>query len=571
MNEIRKINRLKNITDFKEVEEILQKKLDNYPQINSREEFPDKWLFKDMKKGIDFIVEAISNNKKIVCITDCDADGQNTYYLFYQYFRDVLKYENVELVLAQRSDGYGPLPKHVMEHPADLYITSDHGITAKEFVEFALRSNPNTKVFITDHHEVDNENWPLWQTNKPQDEERVAIVDPMQKDCPFPDKNISGTVVLFFMLQALTETYKINIDIYEKFLDSIAFTTISDVMKVNQGLSRFFIKDFFNEKILKMDKQYLKVFLEECDLNEETPPTAEDIAFKLAPVCNACNRLTTAADAVNFLIQDDKNNSLEWWNYINGINNLRKEKQQKLLDYVEYRFKDYFPNKQNNFKFILVPGQFNKEAQGLLGIVAGRLSDKYKVPCIVLNLNEEKTRFSGSGRSVGTVDILSVFKQKKFEKFIGHLGGHKQALGIGVHASKINEFYKLALEEFAKLPQEQFMTQKKAIGFIDIKNISEDLIHSIKKFEPFGHWFQKPVFVTQAKVKKATEIGKQKNHLSMTVTDEKEMISFKALWFFHETTPKEGESVYLYFYPEFETFRGTTKISLKVSRIVPII
>ena len=581
MYEIDKINRLPVFETFEEIENILQAKLDRFPQIENLDEFFSKynhWELKDMKKGIDLMVGTMSQGKKIFFVHDCDADGAFTYYLTYQFFSKIFNYQNIELIVTRRQDGYGFLPVHVTEREVnlgDLFITTDNGITAKEATEYALRAGAN--VIINDHHTPDYEkNWPLWHSHKPEEESRVAIIDPCQTDCEFgkKDMNISGTVVLYYMYQALAETYKLpcaGLELYETFLPALAITTISDVMKINQGISRFLVKDFFNnKKYLNTPDQFFKTFLNERDLGINNPANAESIGFGFSPLINATNRLTTINDSLNFLIQESEEYSKQWWDYISGINDTRKEKQQKLLDYVEYRFKDYMPTKKNGYKLIMIPGQFNQEAKGLLGIVAGRLSDKYKVPCIVLNLNEEKTSYSGSGRSVGSIDILSQFRKEHIFKFLTHVGGHKQALGLGVKANDLEEFFKVVQEEFSKIPDHQFMSDKKATGFIDIKNINEDLITTLDKFEPFGHYFYKPVFVTKVLVKTATEIGKQKNHLSMQVQDENQMLTFKALNFFHEFTPKKGDIVYIYFYPELETFRGSTKLTLKVSKIVPI-
>jgi len=578
MQEIDEINRLHKFETFEEIEKILQRKLDNYTQV-TKEDFwsYNHWDFKDMKKGINLMVTAMASGNKLNFVCDCDCDGAFTYYLLYKYFSKYLSYSNIEFIVTNRKDGYGFLPKHVLDRTVqkgDLFITTDNGITNKEGVEYALRAGAN--VIINDHHTPDYEKvWPLWHSHKPEEESRVAIIDPCQTDCPFgkKDMNISGTVVLYYMLQALSETYKLPCfgeELYESFLPGLAITTISDVMKVNHGLSRYFVKDFFNNgKYKNTEDQFFKTFLKEKDLLTKEP-VAEDIAFGFSPLINATNRITTIDDSINFLIQTDQTNSLEWWNYISSINDTRKEKQQKLLDYVEYRFKDYLPNKTNNYKFIMIPGQFNQEAKGLLGIVAGRLSDKYKVPCIVLNLNEEKTAYSGSGRSVGTINILEQFRKPGINKFLTHVGGHKQALGLGIKFNDLEEFFLEVQKEFASLPSNQFMSRKKATGFIDIKHINEDLITMLDKFEPYGHWFYKPDFVTKATIKTSTEIGKQKNHLSMTIQDDNKLLTFKALNFFHEYKPEKGDQVYLFFKPEFETFRGSTKIVLKVSKVIPI-
>ncbi len=546
---------LRHFEDIADIENILQKKLDAQPQITSIEEMPDPLLFKDMEKAVDIFAEAVAGNKKICFVLDSDMDGLGCYTQTWFFFKKYFPYGNLTMTITNRKEGYGFLPLHVDKFPADLYITADNGITAKPAVDAAKAIG--AKVIINDHHLHDPEVWPLGAD---------AVIDPHQPDCQFPYKEVSGSVVLWYFFKAIANKYRLDIDSYNEFLGELALTTLSDVMPVDRHLNRFFVTDYLvNQKIKQSPRAYAKTFLE----TKNTDPTAEDISFGFTPLINATQRITKADDGANFLIQEEAGQSQQWFEYLNGINDIRKERQQKLLDYIEYRYKDYLPRKgvggaRDNLDFICIPGNFHKEYKGVLGIIAGRLAEKYKKPCIVLNLNEESGIYSGSGRSVGDINILGMFRDDDIKPLIEHVGGHKVALGIGVHKDNFDEFYKIIVGKAAGISADLFKPKVSSMGYMDINKIDIDLYHRLQKFEPFGEKFPRPALTTRVLIKSTNLIGKQKNHMTMVVQDVNKMLTFKALWFFHDSVPDAGEEYYLTFKPDIDTFRGSEKLSLRV-------
>ena len=541
--------------DITEVENILQRKLDAQPQITSQDEIPDPLLFKDMGKAVDIFAEAVAGNKKICFVLDSDMDGLGCYTQTWFFFKKYFPYSNLTMTITNRKEGYGFLPLHIDKFPADLYITADNGITAKPAVDAAKAIG--AKVIINDHHLHDPEVWPLGAD---------AVVDPHQPGCDFPYKEISGSVVLWFFFKAIADRYHLDIDSYNEFLGELALTTLSDVMPVDRHLNRFFVTDYLvNKKIKDSSRAYAQTFLE----TKNTDPTAEDISFGFTPLINATQRITKADDGANFLIQEEAGASQQWFEYLNGINDIRKERQQKLLDYIEYRYKDFLPRKgtngaRDNLDFICIPGNFHKEYKGVLGIIAGRLAEKYKKPCIVLNLNETAGTYSGSGRSVGDINILGMFRDDDINHLIENVGGHKVALGITVKKENFDEFYRIIVGKAAQISSDLFKPKISSMGYMDINKIDIDLYHRLQKFEPFGEKFPRPAFTTRVLIKSTNLIGKQKNHMTMVVQDVNQMLSFKALWFFHDSVPDAGEEYYLTFKPDIDTFRGAEKLSLRV-------
>jgi single-stranded-DNA-specific exonuclease len=160
-----------------------------------------------------------------------------------------------------------------------------------------------------------------------------AIIDPYHPEDNFPYKDISGSFVLWFFIKALIDKYNIPIDPYEEFLPEIALTTLSDVMPVNKHINRFTVKTFVDKfcDSNECHREYLNTFREEVNAR----PTAESFSFGLVPMINATQRITKADHGAYFLISKTKEDSKKWFEYIQGLNNARKERQQTLLSYIE--------------------------------------------------------------------------------------------------------------------------------------------------------------------------------------------------------------------------------------------
>jgi len=547
-NEIRQFN------NVEEVAAVLQKKLDNHFQITSHEEIPSPMLLKNMDKALKLFFEAIKEHKKIVIITDSDMDGLGTFLVQWKFFEEIYNYDNVEIHITNRNEGYGFLPIHVDRYPADLYITSDNGITASEAIEAADKIN--AKVIITDHHQIDPEKWPLYTK-----EEMFTVIDPWIPGDEYPDKTISGSLVTWLFYKAIANKLDIKKDVYHNFLAEMAITTISDVMPIDRGFSRFVVKDFLvNKKFNNSDRQYIKSFLE----LKNNQPNAEDIAFAFVPMMNATQRITTAEHAASYLLADEEKLSHEWLNYISQLNEIRKERQQALMSYIEKNYKEYLPNATNNLKIIIIPGKFHDQYKGVLGIIAGRLAEKYRVPAVVMNYSESKDLYSGSGRSVGDINILDLFRNEDLKPAIHHLGGHKQALGIGIHKEQFDMFYNKLKELSSLIPEDKFLPIVKTSGYIDLKDLNIDWYKRLEDFEPFGHMFPRPNFISEVIITKVTKIGKMKNHMIVEVRDTNKNLIFKGLWFFHEFEPVVNNKYYMVYKLDIDSYKGSESLSLRV-------
>jgi len=509
---------------------------------------PSPYDLHDMVEGVDLFEKTVNDNKKIKCVCDSDCDGVNTYKLFYDFFT-IFPYTNLELVITDRKKGYGFQPYHVDEDTS-LYITSDNGITSVEATKAA--NSKGAKVIICDHHQPDLDKLGLPQA--------AAIIDPYHPDCTFEPKEISGTFVLYFFIEALIGRFDIGVDAFDMFLDSIAITTVSDVMPLSVPLNRFVVKTFVDKfcQEEKSKQPYLNAFRSEVN----DSPTAESFAFGLIPVINATQRIKTADLAALFLISTEED-SVPWFNYIKSLNDERKERQQTLLTHIEKYYKEYISK-----PFIIIPGKFHSEFKGVLGIIAGRLAEMHNKPCIVMNYNPDKKEYSGSGRSIGELNILGVLRNNSN---IANVGGHKQALGITVKEDVFEAFYNQVQEEIVKVPSNILHPPKKPFGFIPINKLSKEFYDALFNLEPFGHKFKKPVFATTGVLKTARLVGKQKNHLTVTITDKKGLVKYKGIQFFTTETPETGKEYIFHFKFDLDNFGKSDNIQLMIDKIEPIV
>jgi len=558
---------LKTITTLDELDKLLSTRILDY-KIKTYQDFKDlitNCQDSELDKAVDLLFNFIISKKKIVGIHDSDVDGLSTATLAYRFFKNFIPY-GIKIEITDRKQGYGFLPLHVENNlDADLFYTADNGITS--FDACIKAKELNKKVIINDHHQPEEIN------GKKELPQADAIVDPFREDCNFDFKEISGTVVFFIMLWKLLIKFNLENrldDFYKNSIDILALSTLSDVMPLNNSFNRFIVKDFIENHL---NEDYIAEYIKTFKRIHNDSPLAADFSFTLIPALNATQRMASPVYGFHFLIQEAPQESEKWFNYLFDLNESRKAKQQELLEYIEKYYKDWIKDK----KFIVIPGNFKKEYEGVLGIIAGRLAEKYKRPAIVLNLKDDT--YAGSGRTVGNINILEIFRdiREENEDFFTHLGGHNSALGLGIKKDKLNEFYIKLQQYMEKFDEKDFISKKKPDFYIDLNQVSilnTDLYYELLKWEPFGHKFPKPIFSTHCFIGNKRIIGKNKNHLVLDLTDEKRLIHLKGLWFFFdpeiEKKLNSGDKINVIWQPDLDSFNGQENLSLRILDIEKI-
>lgn len=514
--ELRAYNSLPDAT-----EEFLEKYLTEKCEetITSQSQFPDPFLFKGMVEAVNLFIWAIKNHKRILCVSDSDCDGVGTFMVFTEFFK-AIGYQNVEFFIVKRHEGYGFIPKNIHDRQIkpDLVITADNGITSNDAVD--LCNQMGIFTIITDHHQV------AAHKGVPK---ANAVIDPHQPGCGFPLKEINGTFVLWYFFKGVMNTMQLPFRDYwfDMMIAELVLTTIADVMPLKH-INRFIVK-YGLPKFFWSQRSWVKVFVE-----GRKEITAEDLSFGLIPSINAAARLADALDAANYLFSPTYGAAKQWLSYLQDLNDNRKARQEALDKEIGTNYAAWLEQ-----PFIIVPGQGERFHKGILGPCSGRVAEKFNKPSIIMTLSHDGKTYSGSGRSVGEIDLLGIVKTSPNIN-LDKSGGHKAACGVTVPVEKFQAFWYDIQTATQGIPKEAYRPKLEAIAKLPIGLVSDEIYLLIKKFEPFGEGYQKPAFATEGIFKDIKLIGKLKNHMKGFIEDGfGGRVPF--MWFFFNEQIKSGE------------------------------
>ena len=472
------------------IKQILSNRIEELSASN----LPHFLLLNDIELAAKRIVKAIENNEKIVIVGDYDVDGVSSAAVMKLFFEKIGV--DIEVVIPDRfEEGYGLSLKLLERIKADLIITVDNGITSFDAADECKKRGID--LIITDHHT------PLIIGRREKVEgrrdeivlpEALAIINPKLSN-DFPFKEICGAEVAWYLSAAIKAKMKLKIDLKE-FTDILALAIIADIMPLthmNRALVIMGLKRL--NKALKPFSRALKRFF-----NKEF--NSEDIAYQIAPRINAAGRIAHAKVAFEFLTSKDEEEAFKALLELDRYNNLRKEIEKKSVEKIEIDKKD---------EFILVKGDYH---EGVVGIVASRLVQKYKKPAIVFHKNENILK--GSGRSLGNIDIFELINECK--ELLDGFGGHKMACGVSV---KEENFYKLKEKLnnlIKKYEKKDFFIEDYVIGELPFSEIDIELLDILKSFEPFGEANPKPKFKASAKIEHIQNL--KDNHFKLILSQD---------------------------------------------------
>jgi len=442
--------------------------------------------FKDIQKASQRIKEAISKNEQITIVGDYDVDGVVSTTIIVDFFRKIGK--DVNYIIPNRFEhGYGLSPKIVDMIQEGLVITVDNGISA---CEAALRlKEKSIDLIITDHHTVGEE--------LPK---AYAIVNPKQNDCYFPFKEICGAQVAWYLCAAIKKELNLDINLQE-FFDLLCVAIIADIMPmtslnytmVRQGLKQ--IKTSKRPAFVKINEMMQKEFY-----------VSDDVGFTIAPKINSAGRMDDASVALSFLLSNtvyEANDSLQM---LEELNCYRKTLQEEISQKA-----DNATDPKDNA--VIVWGESWHE--GVIGIVASKLSNAYKKPAFIFSIKDGIAK--GSARANANINLHSIISQTS-DLLIG-FGGHKNAAGLSLKAENLEEF-KTKINSFLNVEPEELHIEHDVLGELDIAEVDIEFLSIIEKFEPYGLENHRPIFkVSNSKIIKSQLFGRDRNHLKLTLNN----------------------------------------------------
>ncbi len=508
-------------------------------------DFCSPFLFQDMEKAVKLIENSIENNERILIFGDYDLDGMSgTAVLFL-----TLKHlgANVSYRLPCRDDGYG-LSKFFIEeafnNQVKLFITTDCGVSNLE--EISLAKQLGITTIITDHHSVGDE-LPVAE----------AILHPLVKNEPFPDKDLTGAGVAWYFCRAMLQKKygEKKSEAMEKELLEIALLgTIADCGAL-QGENRKIV--MIGLEKIKTTKNNALLKLIEISGSKKESLTAETIAFFIAPRLNASGRLAHPRISLELLLGNAER-AME-------LEELNKKRQKLVEGFLEEAMTQI--QEQEDSPALLVgskdwPG-------GIIGLISGRLAEQFGKPSIAFEIKKDK--ITGSCRGPQDFDIATTLKeiQKKNPEFFYGCGGHAQAAGLSLYPEHFESFcseYRVVVNEkrgdTPPLPTIEYFGEIK-------KEISTDEIKDLQKAQPFGIGNPFPSFLfSSVTILKVRTVGSDDQHLSLYLQSPfSQQPAFSAIWFREGdkfSDLEEGMQIDIVAVPEINVWKDQEKISLKV-------
>jgi len=456
---------------------------------NSADTLHDLKLFKDMDKACDLLIEALHAQSHILIVGDFDADGATSTATLMQGLA-MFGFAHLDYLVPDRfSLGYGLSPAlaaQIVQLKPDLVITVDNGISCIAGIDIVKAAN--IKVLVTDHH-LQGETLPNTD----------AIVNPNRHDRSFPSKSIAGVGVAFYLLIALRSTLREQNHFAQQpmpnladLLDIVALGTVADVVAldannrtlVHQGLAR-----------IRSGKTRpgITALIEVANRNASRL-SASDFGFSLAPRLNAAGRLDDMSLGIACLLSTDINQARRIASELDSLNFARREIEQG-MQHEAQAVLDKLAFNDDNIPDAICLYQEDWH-QGVIGILAGRLKEKYHRPTVIF-AGGENGEIKGSCRSIEGLHIRDLLEglSTADPHLISKFGGHAMAAGLSINEQQFSEFkHAFDTAVSAQLSEES----KRCIVFTDGELPNEcftmDFAQQLKQAGPWGQQFPEPVF-----------------------------------------------------------------------------
>lgn len=478
----------RNLKEFNEIEEFLNPDFKYFENAEN---------YKDLKKGCARILDAINKSESIIVYGDYDVDGVTSISQFIMLLKKAGA--NVDYYVPEReAEGYGISEDFIEklknnEIKAHLIITVDCGITEIEKVKQI--KNLNRDVIILDHHQC-----------KEELPEADAIINPKQKDCPSKNKHLCAAGLSFKFLIYLNSYLKIE-NIENTLLELACLGTIADIVDL-VGDNRIIAKNGLN-KINNTKIMGIRKLIDVAGIGDKEIESYH-IGFIIAPRINAAGRMDTAKKAVKLMLTQDEQEAEQLALELESLNELRKQTEGAIFDEAVNKIETDFLYKKN---VIVVCGENWHE--GVLGIVASKLTEKYEKPSVVISVKDGVGK--GSARSLEYLDIFESFKA--VESYIVKYGGHKLAAGLTILENNINIFTNELNNYIQDTCIEKGKKEIEVDAFIEVSDINFELYDEICSFEPFGAGNPKPVLaLKEVNLRNIRKVGKNGNHISFMLS-----------------------------------------------------
>ena len=517
-----------------------------------------------VEKAVSLLVEAIAHNKKIIVVGDFDADGATSTALSIMSLRMMGSTKHDYLVPNRFNFGYGLSPEIVevaAQQQAEVIMTVDNGIACFAGVEKA--KSLGITVIVTDHH-LAAESLPIAD----------AIVNPNQPGCGFLSKNLAGVGVAFYLMLALRAELKSNgwfeqqglsVPNLATLLDLVALGTVADVVPlddnnrilVHQGLQR-----------IRSDKcrPGIQAIIDVAD-RQRSRLVASDLGFVVGPRLNAAGRLDDMSLGIECLMTDDPARARQIAVQLDSLNRERREIEGSMQQEAVKALEELnLEESALPFGLVLYQADYH---QGVIGILAGRIKDKYYRPTIAFAHQDDNT-LKGSARSIPGLHIRDLLEEinSRYPDIIDKFGGHAMAAGLSLPLKNLSAFEQV----FHQIAEENLKDRPLAgelisDGELQAEDFTLDFAQCLKEAGPWGQGFPEPLFDGEFQLMDQRLVGSK--HLKMMVKHESgvliDAIAFNvdlSLW-----PNAQCNHVNMAYKLDINEFRGRTSLQLMVEGV----
>lgn len=452
----------------------------------------------DMGKGSQRLAHAIREKQKVLLYGDYDVDGTSAIVILHTTLR--LAGADIHYHVPHRiKEGYGMRSEVVEQAKADgvqLIVSVDTGIRAGAVVEHA--NALGIDVIVTDHH--------LPEGELPA---AVAVLNPNRRDCAYPAKNLCGAAVAWKLADGLLTTLNWPETRRQKLLTSllklVAIATVADVVPLT-GENRILVKHGL-EGLRENTNPGLKAILRVAGIKDGETPSARQVGFQIGPRLNAAGRMDDARDVIEMFLTQDQDRANALAEKLDALNKERQETEAQIREHILAECEQITITDADAGLVFSSTGWH----QGVIGIVAGRLAERYSRPVFVLSEDPETGEAHGSGRGTPIFHLLEAMESMP-DLFL-RFGGHRQAAGLKMKSENVTEFRRrFAAYAASKLTPEDLRPVHDCDTYVTLDELTDETVNEILALAPFGNSNPVPLLALRdAQVARAPEIKNEKH------------------------------------------------------------
>ncbi|PID52434.1 MAG: single-stranded-DNA-specific exonuclease RecJ [Candidatus Moraniibacteriota bacterium] len=527
--------------------------VDKFLSPDYEKDLHDPFLFNDMEKVVQRVYEAVSIGERVGIFGDHDADGVSSATVLAEGLEALGL--DVEVYIPDKiTEGHGINATAIdlfKKEKVSLLFSVDCGTSNVNEVAYAVSCGMD--VIITDHHHA-----PEVLPNA------YAIINPQVIGEKYPFKELSGTAVAFKVVQALHSIFlPEEMDKLKWMLDVVCVGTVADCMPL-VGENRVFVK----YGLIVLSKTRRKGYQEliktgNLAITEQKVPSVHMVAFQIAPRINAAGRMTHAKHAYALMREQKYENARKLSQDIEQQNIQRRQ----LVDKITHEAEKIVEEEQRDRSFIVIASE--EYPVGIVGIVAGRIAEKYQKPTGVFSKIGDEGR--GSFRSVDGVHIVDVLTACSMH--LNKYGGHEKAAGATIDNKKLDDFAQAA-DAYVKelsidLSAEPVLW---ADGEIELSEVNHELLYFLQKCEPFGEGNEEPVFcIRDVIVDSVRMVGNGDEHIKLRVSSRDEQYAVDGIGFGLGKKCSEivvGDVITVYAHIQENEWMGNVSVQLNIIDIV---